>query len=752
MPSNDSADAPYRFRFFRAGGVDQLALDEGALPHLRSLDKKLWVALACPTKGLDIDARTLELIDTDKDGRIRPPELLAAVDWAQEVFVNLKDLFKPLDGSELPLSAISDETETGKAIRAGAKHILANLGRPDAQSLLLEDILDTEKVFANTKLNGDGIVPVGATDDEALQTVITDILAVMGPIKDRSGEPGVDQAKTDAFFEQADTYTAWLETGANETVRPLGDATPDAVAATTAVRAKIDDYFVRARLASYGEKLASLLDATSEEAAALAGKDLGTEDVDVARWPLSHVVAAGALPLARGVNPAWTARIDAFVRLAVTPLDGPGKTTLTETEWTKIKARFAPFVAWAADKPDLAVSALDAGRVRELAKGDARQRMADLIAADAALEAESNQIEAVEKAIRLRKDLVTLLRNFINFADFYGKRDGTFQAGTLYIDGRSCDLCLAVHDVAKHASLAGLAKAYLLYCDCTRKGEEKRIIVAAMTAGGVDNLMVGRNGVFYDRKGNDWDATVTRIVENPISIHQAFLSPYKRFLRSIEEHVAKRAAAADAKSNEGLQAHAETATSADGAKAAAAPPAAAPEPEKKGIDIGTVAAIGVAVGGIATFFSSVMATFFGLGMWMPLGLAGLLLAISGPSMLIAWLKLRQRNIGPILDASGWAVNAFARINVPFGAALTATATLPKGATRLLDDPYAEKKAPVAQIVLTLLVLVILIAWGMGKLDRLLPELAQRDTLLHRTPSVAPTAPAASAAPATSARH
>ena len=34
-----------------------------------------------------------------------------------------------------------------------------------------------------------------------------------------------------------------------------------------------------------------------------------------------------------------------------------------------------------------------------------------------------------------------------------------------------------------------------------------------------------------------------------------------------------------------------------------------------------------------------------------------MLAISGPSMLIAWLKLRQRNIGPILDANGWAVNA-----------------------------------------------------------------------------------------------
>jgi hypothetical protein len=263
-------------------------------------------------------------------------------------------------------------------------------------------------------------------------------------------------------------------------------------------------------------------------------------------------------------------------------------------------------------------------------------------------------------AIRLRRDLVTLLRNFLNFADFYGKRRGIFQAGTLYIDGRSCELCLPVHDVAKHATLAGLAKAYLVYCDCTRKGEEKRIIVAAVTAGHVDNILVGRNGVFYDRKGHDWDATITKIIENPISVRQAILAPYKRFLRVVEEQVAKRASAADAENNAKLDGHAALVATTGTSDAAGSPvPPAAPA---KKIDIGTVAAIGVAVGGFATFCSSVFATFLGLGMWMPFGVVALLLAISGPSMIIAWLKLSERNIGPVLDANGWAVNAFARIN------------------------------------------------------------------------------------------
>ena len=70
----------HRWRFFRAGGFDQVRLDSGAdLLALEKLDQKLWVALACPTEGLEFDKKTLELIDSDSDGRIRAPELLATL-------------------------------------------------------------------------------------------------------------------------------------------------------------------------------------------------------------------------------------------------------------------------------------------------------------------------------------------------------------------------------------------------------------------------------------------------------------------------------------------------------------------------------------------------------------------------------------------------------------------------------------------------------------------------------------------------
>ena len=136
---------------------------------------------------------------------------------------------------------------------------------------------------------------------------------------------------------------------------------------------------------------------------------------------------------------------------------------------------------------------------------------------------------------------------------------------------------MQVQDTAKHAVLAGLAKTCLAYCDCTRQGQ-KMSIVAAFTAGDVDFLFVGRNGVFYDRQGRDWDATITKLIENPTSVAQAFFAPYKKFVRMIEEQVAKRAAASEAGSQTALQslagkvATADQAAGADPAKAAAKPP------------------------------------------------------------------------------------------------------------------------------------------------------------------------------------
>lgn len=122
--------------------------------------------------------------------------------------------------------------------------------------------------------------------------------------------------------------------------------------------------------------------------------------------------------------------------------------------------------------------------------------------------------------------------------------------------------------------------------------------------------------------------------------------------------------------------------------------------------MGVVAALGVGVGAIGTLIGGLISGFISLGAWMPLGLLGIILAISGPSMLVAWLKLRQRNLGPILDANGWAVNAKAKLNVPFGGSLTDVAKLPAGADYNPVDPYAEPSSPWPKVIVFLIILAL----------------------------------------------
>jgi hypothetical protein len=732
--------ARHTWRFFRAGGVDQVVLSTADdLKNLASLDQKLWVALACPAKGLEFDTRTLELLDSDKNGRIRPPEILAAIAWLAAALKDLGELYEPSD--DLPLASIARDSPAGAELYAGAKLVLESLGKADSPHITLADVSSTETIFLATKLNGDGIVPADSADDEDTKKAIEDIITVMGSVPDRSTKPGVDQAKVDAFFDQAATYADWLDAGRVPSVQVLGDATTSAAEALEALRAKVDDYFTRCRLAVFDPRAATALNATEAELQALGPQLLTAQSDDAAKLPIAHVGAGRPLALGEASNPAWAARLQAFAKATLPPVLGGSRATLSEAEWNAVKDRLAPFAAWAATKPATEVGKLGDERVAALTRGDARARVNDLIARDAALSTQVGQIEAVEKLIRLRRDLVPLLYNFVNFSAFYGKGKGIFQAGTLYLDARSCNLCLAVEDAGRHALLAGNSQAYLVYCDCLRKSDQaKRTIVAAVTGGEVDNILVGRNGIFYDRAGGDWDATITKVVENPISVRQAFWLPYKRFIRMVETTFAKRAKAADDESNKKLDAAAQQAA-AIGQTDVAAPGAAVADPGKdksapgasKPIDIGTVAAIGVAVGGIATFFSSILATFLGLGMWMPFGLLALLLAISGPSMLIAWLKLRHRNIGPILDANGWAVNAMARVNVPFGGALTDLATLPPGASRSLRDPFAEKKTLWKTYVALVLLLAAAAVWLTGRADAYLPDRAKAATLLHWAP-------------------
>lgn len=707
MITNNSRQKNHEWRFFRAGGFDQVRIETGAdLLALAQLDQKLWVALSCPSHGIEFDAKTLALIDADNDGHVRAPEIIAAVQWAAAL---LKDAdFLVQNADSLPLAAINDASTEGRYLLAAAQRILRSLGKSGAEAISLEDTADTAKLLSELRFNGDGVIAPKVTEDAALRAVLEDIIVCCGALPDRSGEDGVSAEIVEQFFTQAQSYAAWRQAAeADSAIWFLGADTLAAADAYNAVRAKVEDYLTRCRMAAYDVRATLPLSRSVEDYQLLASHDLSGAAAEVAAFPLAAVGANKPLPLLEGINPAWISAMQALRDQVVTPLFG-NKRSLTSEEWSALCAKFFALEKWLAGKPMASVEQLGIERVRSLLDGGYRASIEDLIAQDKALEAEVDAIAAVDKLLHYCRDLHSLVNNFVSFRNFYtGSGKAVFQIGTLYLDGRSCDLCVSVEDVNRHATLANLSRVCLAYCECTRQGgAEKMLIAAAFTAGDSDQLMVGRNGVFYDRKGQDWDASIVRILEHPISIRQAFWAPYKRVGKMISEQVQKLAAAR----SQAAEARLAQAPLMPGQKPETVKPV--PPAFDMGKFAGIFAAIGLAVGALGTAVASMLTGLLGLKWWqLPIALLALLLLVSGPAMLIAWFKLKQRNLGPILDANGWAVNARAKINIPFGTSLTGVAKLPEGADRALIDPYAEKKR-VWPYYIALALIACTAAWGM----------------------------------------
>ena len=612
------ADTLHQWRFFRAGGFDQVQLDTAAdLLALGELDQKLWVALSCPVKGIEFDSRSLQFIDSDNDGHVRAPALLAAIGWANSRLTSAEVLVQKRDG--VSVSLIRDDDEPGKLIKAAAQALAKALGKSESDELSVAETSSAQAGHA------------------------------------------------------ARALAAWEAAGAD--ALPLGDATAAAHALVSELDGKVQDFFTRCQLAAFDGRAGDALNASEDALKALAPATLQVGSQAISDLPLAHVSAEARLPLISGINPAWAARLATLRDTIVNPLLG-AQTELSAADWQAIQDKLASYTLWLAAKPDPTV--------------------------------EGDGLRDLEKLARYVRDLHTLANNFVAFRDFYTRQGmATFQVGTLYLDGRSCELCLAVNDATKHGALANLSGFCLVYCDCVR-GADKLGVAAAFTAGDSDQLMVGRNGVFYDRQGRDWDATITKIIDHPISLRQAFWSPYKKVARLVSSQLQKLAASKASAADDKL------AKSAAGAveKGAKGEVAKAPAPPfDVGKFAGIFAAIGLALGAIGTMAVSVASGLFSLAWWQfPLVIVGLMLIISVPSVLMAWFKLHARNLGPILDANGWAINARARINIPFGTSLTHMAKLPANAQRTLSDPYAEKPSSWPYVLLLLVLVAAVVGY------------------------------------------
>ena len=506
----------YKWKWTKEGCMAQVRFVTGEdIARLAELDQKCWAALSMPTTGVRFDARMLELMDTDGDGRIRTPEVIAAVDFLKAKNVNLDDLLTPSE--------------------AGGKK--------------LADVLARQADLAASAPS--------AADKQAL----------------------------------AD----WEAKGKTPEVAVFGEATAAGEAALAAVESVIDAFF-----------------APPED------MPLVTEAPDV------------TLPLRDHLNPKHLEAIMAFADACVKPVLGDGVTSIDRIGWKKVKAAFAPYRAWVAAKP-----VMNAGKLGDLVDE--------------------------ERVLRYKLHLLEFLENFVSMRRLYAADESaTFQMGTLRIDGKEMSLCFHVASEAAHSALSGKSNCCVLYLKLTRPSEKaERSVCAVVTAGAVAQLYVGRNGVFFDRDGKDWDAVVTKVVENQVSLAEAFWAPWRKLGEGVASTVKKFLGDKQAAAQKNVEAGTQNAQAGGAAMAS------------------SVAAIGIGVGMMGTAVAAIAAAVKGMGaLHIALSIVAIVLVVSLPSVILTWFKLRQRDLGAILNAGGWAINRPMRFSMKRARAFTKCAGNP----------------------------------------------------------------------------
>ncbi|WP_224362846.1 kinesin [Hyalangium versicolor] len=661
--------APLVYR--RYGGSLQVDIPHfAALVEAIDIPETQWIATACPLDGLQCDPRFLSFMDADSNGRIRVAEVRDAVRYTAKRLQSYKGADARSD--VLELDTLSPEAAK---IRAAARRILEALKATDTARISLEQVRASEKVLRDAGLNGDGIVALPFLP-EPVRALATRIMAAFPEVKNRAGQAGIDPSMLQRFRDaRASLLTHMAQ---KPSTHVWGEASLDRARRIAAVKPLLDAYFLQCRLVAAQPEAAASLKLPAGRVEGALGDTPALEKA-ASVLPIAPLEPSGVLTWARLYRgPAFEA-LEAFHKDVATPVTGDAN-TLSDAAWKEMSAKADAVLAWQ--------TAFDANPVRGMVAELSSIADADLARietasqADLALKEELDAITELERLILYQRWLLTFANNFISMPDLYhSQKRALFEKGTLILGGRKYTLAVLAHPRAAHSALTSKGTTCILYVQVTpRDGGPGYEVAVPVTRGRSNLLEVGKRGIFYDVADKEYDAIVTEILRQPVSLWEAMITPFQRIGAFITSKAEAFAASGDKAFESQLEsgyAHAST-VAATAATAPTPAPAAAPVP---GGAAGLVAAGGIAFAAVGSSLAFIVTQAKALTLVDVVSVAITLAAVVMlPSGLFGWLKLRRRNLALLLEGSGWALNDRLKLTADLASLITRKPPLPKGAT------------------------------------------------------------------------
>jgi len=669
-----------QMEFRRYGRSHHLRIQTAAdLEFAAELDEAHWVATNAPVGTINCDETFLRLLDSDDNGRITCQEVKNAIRWLAGM---LTDRSGVTDRRRtLALGAVNDETDEGRRIREAARKILDRCGAEDAQEITLEQVRRVKTQVESMPVSEAGVVLPEAAKDAQVAQFITDVIAALGGTPHPAGAQGITRGQLEEFLAAAAAQLEWRRAGevppgdGKTRIMPLGADTATAYAALSSIRGKMDQYFAQCEAAALDERFVQRMGWTAEELQGLDFDDPAVIEQVLEGAPLARATPDRRLSFEQSVNPHYSEPLERFRRQVAEPVLGESGPFLTVGQWRQIKAAFAEHEAWVNSQPAPSVGALGAEKLQTYLDERFARAVGTLIAESSGAAVAMDNIRLTEKLILFQANMMDLANNFVSFPHLYDPASrAVFEMGTLVMDGRRFNLAVKVDSRTQHAKVAKSSNMYVLYAEVAPAGGAKYEVAAPVTSGGKGNLCLAKRGVFRDLFGREHDATIVHIIENPISLREALVSPFRRLGKLLSGKIESITAQAEKKLD----------ASATGVMSRVAPvPGAAPQASRAPSGLaagGMLMGAGVALAALGSAVAYIAKTLAALkAIQLIIVVVVALLVVLVPTSIVASLKLRRRDLSAILEGSGWGINARMRMTRKQRRFFTQRPAYPRGA-------------------------------------------------------------------------
>lgn len=684
------------------------------------LDDALWTATGVDIEYLSMDKRFLSYLDSDSNGRILCGEARSAIRYLASCLLDLatafdktdilspadirtdtqeaKELAEAIQRMDSVIQACSDNPDSSKTnsvCHDNKSAVLADDGNKLDVSLATVEVC--KRILRDRPVSADGVVLPGAADDPVLRGFLEEIIRSVGGELHPGGTLGVSIPEIDEFLEEARLRLEWLDKGdQNTAIMILGSDTAGAYAHWNAIRSRIADYFELDGLIAIDPSLAQQAAKIPLEAyiRALAEEpDTAAHAAAISRAaaPLAIPDGKGSLVLESVRDPSAAAQTALAFELAGRVLNKEPAllSQLSREDFEKIDYAFAPFQAWLASERGGRLAHLSTERLRTLTSDKLVASARELVAKKGAAALAADDIRTVERFLLFKRDLVHFLNNFVVFPYLYDPIiTAAFESGSFVADGRRFNFSVRVRDIAKHKVSASYSRMYVMYLEVYSSGRAAYHVAVPVTTGSQGRLYKGKHGLFREPDGTERDAVIVDILENPISTLETLGMPFRKAYKTVaskmeemsrkaEDRLARSAAE---KTDAAMSTDVKTSTP----ETASGTPAIQEAPSTRTVKSGNTAtspsrfrntgmqpgAFGgllaggsialAALGSSFAFISKTLSEMSGGAVFATLG--ALIAAILVPVLVSALFKLAARDLAPLLEASGLAMNQSVRLS------------------------------------------------------------------------------------------